>query len=213
MASDKIRNQIIDATLALAAERPFSEIGLGEIAARAGVGLDTLRSAFRMRIEIVSAFVERVDRAAFAATGETTEESSRERVFDVLMRRFDALAPYRTGARSIVAAARTDLMLALALNGMGVRSMGWMLEAADAGRTGLRGALRAQGLALIWARAFGVWLEGEAPDLDKTMAALDRGLTQGEQAVYFVDRVADCAKAPMRNRRAGPPKEEAAAGP
>jgi hypothetical protein len=164
-----------------------------------------------MRIEIVSAFVERVDRAALAGSGETTEESSRERVFDVLMRRFDALAPYRAGVKSIVGAARRDPMLALALNGMSVRAMGWMLEAADAGRTGLRGALRAQGLALIWGRALAVWLEGEAPDLDKTMAALDRGLTQGEQAVHFADRVADCAKAPLRNRRAGPPKEEAAA--
>jgi len=211
MASDKIRNQIIDAALELAAERPYSEIGLGDIADRAGVGLDVLRSAFRMRIEIVSAFVERIDRAVLAGAGETTEESSRERVFDILMRRFDALAPYRAGVKSIVASARRDPMLALALNGMGVRSMGWMLEGADAGRNGLRGAIRAQGLALIWARAFAVWLEGDAPDLDKTMAALDRGLTRGEQAVHFVERAVDCAKAPLRSRSGGPPKEEAAA--
>ena len=211
MATDKIRNQIIDAALSLAAEKPFSEITLAEIAGRAGVGLETLRGAFRLRIEIVSGFVERIDRAVLAGQGETTEESTRERVFDILMRRFDALAPYRAGVKSILSSARTDLVLALALNGIGVRSMGWMLEAADAGRTGLRGAVRAQGLAVIWGRAMSVWLEGEAADLDKTMAALDRGLTQGEQAVHFVERAVDCAKAPMRKRRAADTGEEAAA--
>ncbi len=211
MASDKIRNQIIDATLALAAERPFGDIRMSEIAARAGVGLDDLNGAFRSRVEIVSAFVQRIDRAVLAGEGETTEESSRERVFDVLMRRFDALTPYRAGLRAILHAARTDLLLALALNGMGLRAMAWMLEAADAGRTGLRGAIRAQGLAVIWTRSLGVWLEGETPDLDKTMAALDRGLTQGEQAVHFVERIGDCARAPFKSRRAESPNGEPAA--
>ena len=211
MASDKIRNQIIDATLALAAERPFGDIRMSEIAARAGVGLDDLNGAFRSRVEIVSAFVQRIDRAVLAGEGETTEESSRERVFDVLMRRFDALTPYRAGLRAILHAARTDLLLALALNGMGLRAMAWMLEAADAGRTGLRGAIRAQGLAVIWTRSLGVWLEGETPDLDKTMAALDRGLTQGEQAVHFVERIGDCSRAPFKSRRAESPNGEPAA--
>jgi AcrR family transcriptional regulator len=201
MATEKTRNQIIDALLALAAERRYSEIGLHDIAERAGVSLASLREAFGTRIEIVAAFIERIDRAALSATSETTEESSRERVFEILMRRFDALTPYRAGVKSIVHAAQFDPLFAMGLAGIGCRSMGWMLEGADAGRTGLRGAIRANGLAVIWGRALQVWLDGDAPDLDKTMAALDRALRQGEQVVNFVERVGDCARAPMRRAR------------
>ena len=61
------------------------------------------------------------------------EEPPRERLFDVLMRRLEALAPYKDAVRSLMRSARRNPGLALALNGMALRSQRWMLTAAGIG--------------------------------------------------------------------------------
>ena len=67
--------------------------------------------------------------------------------------------------------------LALALNAMAVRSQSWMLEAAGIGASGPRGALRAQGAALMFGRVLNAWLDDEDEGADAAMAELDRGLS------------------------------------
>ena len=64
---------------------------------------------------------------------------ARERLFDVLMRRLEIMAPYRDAVRSLLRSARSNPPLALALNGLAVRSQQWML---DRGRHRLAGAAR-----------------------------------------------------------------------
>ena len=60
----------------------------------------------------------------------------RERLFDVLMRRLEILAPHREAVRSLLRSARRNPPLALALNGLAVRSQQWMLTAAGIERIG-----------------------------------------------------------------------------
>jgi hypothetical protein len=142
------------------------------------------------------------------------EEPARERLFDVLMRRLEALAPYRDAVRSIMRSARRNPGLAFALNAMAVRSQRWMLEAAGIGTAGPRGALRAQGAALMFARVLSVWIDGEDEGLDRTMAALDRGLASAERWAGFLDDL--CAlpgcvlRRPRRRRRRRDEEAEAA---
>ena len=115
-----------------------------------------------------------------------TEEPARERLFDVLMRRIEALASYKEAVHSLLRSARRNPGLALALNAMAVRSQQWMLEAAGIGAHGPRGALRAQGAALMFARVLRVWFDDDEPGLDRTMAALGRGLASAERWDGFV---------------------------
>ena len=119
--------------------------------------------------------------------GDMTEEPARERLFDVLMRRIEALAPYKEAVRSLLRSARRNPGLALALNAMAVRSQQWMLEAAGIGANGPRGALRAQGAALMFARVLSVWFDDDEPGIDRTMAALGRGLSSAERWDGFLD--------------------------
>ena len=62
-----------------------------------------------------------------------------------------------------------------------------MLEAAGIGAHGPKGALRAQGAALMFARVLSVWFDDDEPGLDRTMAALDRALTSGARWAGFLD--------------------------
>ena len=196
------RDRIIAAFMALLAEKPFEEIGLAEVARRAGVSLAQLRDQFASTGAILSAQVKEIDRKVLAgADTDLEEEPPRERLFEVLMRRVEALTPHKAAVRSLARSAYRDPSLAFALNGLAVRSQQWMLTAADINASGPRGAIRAQGLACLFARVLRVWLDDDDPGLARTMAALDRELARGQRWSNFLDDL--CRFVPRRRHDGG----------
>jgi AcrR family transcriptional regulator len=171
--------RIIDAALAIAARGEWRSAGLAAIAAASGLTLLDVYEAFRSKRAILDGFRRRIDRAVLA--GESAEaERPRDRLFDTLMRRFDALAPHKEAIRALSRDAAGDPLAAL-LHGPGLaRSMAWMLEASGVDSSGLRGAARTHLLVGIWVSAMRVWLADDTPDMVKTMAALDRRLRNTE---------------------------------
>jgi AcrR family transcriptional regulator len=90
------REKIIAAFLALLAEKPIEQIGFAEIAKETGVSLGQLRGEFASTHAIFAAHIKSTDRAVLAADlSDMAEEPPRERLFDVLMRRLEVLAPHR----------------------------------------------------------------------------------------------------------------------
>ena len=193
------RGKIIDALMKLASERSFEDISIRDICAEAGVTLADFRDSFASKGAVLAGLSRRLDRAVLAQdAAELADESPRERLFDVLMRRLEAMAPYREGLREAAAWLRRDPSAALAFNPVVRGSMQFMLEAAGIElEDGPAGVLKLQGFALAWARIVGVWLEDDDPGLSKTMAELDRELTRGERAVTNIDRLTGIAS-PLR---------------
>jgi len=181
------RERVIEAFMLLLAEQPIERIGLAEIAERAGVTLAELRGEFGTPLAILGAQVKELDRKVLAEVDpDMDEESPRERLFDVLMRRVELLAPHREAVRSLLRSARRDPPLALALNAMAVRSQQWMLTAAGIGASGPKGMVRAQGLALLFANVLRTWVDDE-DDNTQTLAALDRELARGQRFAGLLD--------------------------
>jgi AcrR family transcriptional regulator len=211
------REKIIAALLALLAEKPIEQIGLAEIANEAGVSLVQLRGAFSSPLAILAAHIKNIDSAVLALDlSDMEEEAPRERLFDVLMRRLETLAPHRQAVRSLLRSARRNAPLALALNGLAVRSQKWMLTAAGINASGPRGALRAQGLALLFSSVLGTWVRDEDPGLTRTMATLDRALDRGQRLSGFLDDLCIipsrlCRLRPRRRSRSDDSEESAAA--
>ena len=206
------RDKAIDALMALLAEHSFEQIGLAEVAGRAGLKLSQLRAEFGSTLAIFAGHIKDIDRAVLAGgDADMSEEPARERLFDVLMRRLEALAPYKQAVRSALRSARRNPGLCFALNAMAVRSQRWMLEAAGIGASGPRGALRAQGAALMFARVLSVWVDDDEPGLDRTMAALDRGLASAARWAGFLDDLCCIPAAICRGPRRRRPADEGAA--
>jgi AcrR family transcriptional regulator len=196
------RDKIIETFMALLAERPFEEIGFGDIAARSGLTLAQCRGEFSSTIGVLAAQIKELDRKVLAGgDADMAEEPPRERLFDVLMRRLEALAPLRAAVRSLVRSSARNPGLALALNGLAVRSQQWMLTAAEIDAAGPRGLIRAQGLALLYARVLRVWLDDQDPGLARTLAALDRELARGARWASFLDDMARFVPRCGRRRR------------
>ena len=182
------RERIIDAFMTLLAEKPIERIGFAEIAKSARVSLSELRGTFPSMLAILAAQMREIDRAVLAGgDAELADEPPRERLFDVLMRRLEVLAPHRAAVRSLMRSASLNPSLAFALNSLSVRSQQWMLTAADIGASGPRGMLRAQGLALLFASVLRTWIDDQDRGLARTMAALDRALARGQRWAGLLD--------------------------
>jgi AcrR family transcriptional regulator len=207
------RERIVEAFMALLDAHPVEAIEFGEIAARAGVSLAELRNLFGSKLAILAAYLKDVDRRVLAGIdADLRDEEPRERLFDVLMRRIDALTAHKAAVRSLVGSARRNPPLALALNASAVRSQQWMLTAADIPASGPRGQLNAQGLALLFASVLQTWLADEDPGLARTMSALDRALARGQRAAGLVDGLCRiparlCGLRPRRRRDGGEAQE------
>jgi AcrR family transcriptional regulator len=201
------RERIVDAFMGLLGEQPIEEIGWADIAGRAGLSLAELRNMFGSKLAILAAHQKEVDRQVLAGIdADMAQEPPRERLFDVLMRRIDALGPHKAAVRSLIRSASRNPGLAVALNGLAVRSQQWMLTAADISASGPRGMVRAQGLALLFASVLRTWLHDEDAGLARTMSALDRALARGQRFSGFLDdlcRIPACvcrARARRRHR-------------
>ena len=210
------REKIIAAFLTLLANAPFESIGLAEVAGQAGVSLAQLRDEFPSTFAILSAHMKAIDRAVLAADySDMAEEPERERLFDVLMRRLELLAPHRDAVRSLLRSAGRNPPLAFALNRLAVHSQQWMLTAAGTGVSGPRGMIRAQGLAVLFASVLRTWVSDEDPGQARTMAALDRALGRGQRLLGLMQDVCAvparlCRLRPRRRRRRDEDYEEAA---
>ena len=202
------RERIVDAFMALLAERRFDDVGFADIALRSGVPLDRCRAAFGSTLGVLAAQMEAIDRRVLAGGDQDiAEEPPRERLFDVLMRRLEALAPYKTAVRSIARSARRDPALALCLNGLTARSMAWMLTAAGISSSGIRGAIRVQGLACLYTSVLRTWVKDDDPGLARTMAALDRELARAAHWSRWLDELCRLAPNPCRSRWRPPARQ------
>ncbi|MDX2288779.1 MAG: TetR family transcriptional regulator [Hyphomicrobiaceae bacterium] len=188
---DTLEGRIIAAALRLAAERPWREVGVRDIAEAAGTDLAEVRKSFASKADIIVAFMRRIDDEVLKkAVVPQSGQSKRDQLFEVIMSRFDALAPYRAALRSIMADQAADLSLmrpALA-------SQAWMLEAAGIRADGPDGAVRVAGLASVYVSVLRTFLDDEDPGLARTMAVLDRRLRSGERTMGMVDGAFDTVR-------------------
>lgn len=180
----------LDAFLGLVAEKGYMAVALRDVAASAGLGLAELYRRYPDKAALVAGFLARVDAEVIAGTpaANDPEETVRDRLFDVLMRRFDALRPHRAAVQAIRRAGLRDPLLALALGPAVRRSMAAMLEAAGVPSDGIAGALRQSGLLVLYQSVSRVFECDETADSSKTMAALDSRLKRAERLLQFVDK-------------------------
>ena len=196
---------IIESALTLAASRGWSRVGLGDIAEAAEVSLAELRAEFSSKSAIVAAYAAAIDREVLAVRDpEMAGRPATERLFDVLMKRFDLLNAHKDGVGAIMRSCPSDPEAILCGPLVLRRSMRWMLEAADLSSAGLQGGLRVKALSALYLSMLPVWLRDDSEDMARTMAVLDRRLRRLDRLTRTL-----CRFAPRRDWRDTQPAEEA----
>ena len=185
-----IPEHVIDTAMKLAAERGWRDLSLAEIADAAKLPLSKVYPVFPSKPAILGAFSRRIDAAMLSAEEAGARDgTARDRLFDALMRRFDALRPYRLALGNILCAQAGGPVSVLCGLCRIERSLASVLEAAKLSTSGPRGALRIKALGLAYLATLRVFLRDESPDMAATMAALDRNLTRLDRLAGLCSRV------------------------
>ncbi|KUL95403.1 TetR family transcriptional regulator [Bosea sp. WAO] len=184
------RRAVVDALFRLAANRSWDEIELPDIAREAGLSLAEMRGLFPSKLAILGGLGRIADDAVLAGNSDDLmEESYKERVFDLVMRRLDALAPYKAGLRTVMPALRRDPLALAALGRNAVNSWRYMLASAGIRTEDSLGGVRVRGAVLLMSRVAETWLEDDEPELSRTMAKLDRELKSAGRIMARVEDV------------------------
>ena len=165
------RDAVVDALMRLAESRPWSDIELQDIAQEAGISLAELRDMFPSKGAILGGLSRRIDRQVLeGTTDDLAGEPARERLFDVMMRRLDALAPYKRALKRISQGMRGDSLSLAAMNQLALNSQRYMLAAAGISTEDALGFLKLQGAVIIHANTLDTWFDDDEPARARTMA-------------------------------------------
>ncbi|MGE0008072.1 MAG: hypothetical protein AB7S92_21125 [Parvibaculaceae bacterium] len=179
--SDELRDRIVDAALRLAADRPWPEISLADIAAASGVSLAELARHVSGKPQILESFARRMDGRLLASLADDpVEGDAHDRLSDIMLRRLEMLTPHKAAIANIANTPADGPAEWLHLLASSLVTQGWMLAAADINVRGLAGDVAKLGLAKIAVDTLRIWLADDDAGLARTMAALDRKLRDGE---------------------------------
>jgi ubiquinone biosynthesis protein COQ9 len=185
------RGRLIAAALRLAETRGWRDLSLGEIAREAGIPLAQMRKEFQSKGQILAAFSRAVDQAVIEKFPAPGADVARDRLFDVLLTRFEIMQPHKAAIRRIRDDLGASFGEALAQLRPAIKSQYWMLAAAGISGEGGTGLMRIQGLLGVYRRVFAVWLVDDDSGMARTMAALDRRLRRAESIMRGLERIRD----------------------
>ena len=176
-----ISDRLVDAALEMAATQRWQDLSLAKIAAHAGVPIGQALLNHSGRSGILYALVERVDVSVMhSLEDDPLDGTTKDMLFDILMRRFDVMANHRAAMASISAALCRDPLAAACLGKRLLKSMALSLQAAGVSSEGWRGAIKTKVLGAIHLGAFKTWLNDQGQGLSQTMSTLDKCLSRAE---------------------------------
>ncbi|CAA6604625.1 putative Regulatory protein TetR [Rhodospirillaceae bacterium LM-1] len=181
------RLKAAEALMALLGERGWHAVSLSDVADKAAISLADLRELVSCKEGLMTVLGAEIDQRVLRDFEKADAALPvRDRLFDVLMRRLEALTLYKPAFQRLAhdGAKAPSALLAAAVSID--RAMPWMLEAAGVGSSGLAGRLKAKALAAVYLSTVKAWLEDDTPDLGPTMCALDKGLTRCERLLGLV---------------------------
>ncbi|MEZ5823934.1 MAG: hypothetical protein R3C97_04085 [Geminicoccaceae bacterium] len=188
--SKKEKVDLITMAMEMIAEDGWRRFSMAALARRGHIGLDELYRQYAGPGAILAALGRRLDEDMLAGDVSGLDELDvRERLFDILMRRFEAMQPYRPAFAAMAREAARDPSLSLRalcnLDRMAAR----VADAAGIRLHGLAGKAARASLVLAYTRAFRTWLGDESGDMAATMAELDRRLAGLERAAGLACRL------------------------
>ena len=174
-------DRLVDAALELAATQRWRDLSIAKIAAHADVPIGEALLNHSSRLNILYAISDRVDvTVMLSLEDDPLDGTTKDMLFDVLMRRFDVMADHRAAMASFSADLRRDPLSAACLGKRFLKSMTLSLQAAGVSTESCSGAIRTKVLGAIHLNTFKTWLKDEDQGLSQTMSTLDKDLSWAE---------------------------------
>lgn len=211
MVTKRIEEKILAAFGKIVAQRGWMCTELSDIASESGESLARIAEIGTGKTELLRIWLRTINQTVLTAVEKSDEEeTARERLFDVLMVRFEVLSKHRETISRLEKAARCNPLLCGVMMSEMNHSMTWMLQASGISTSGPMGLLRKKGAMFAWYTAYRVWVD-DTGELSKTMAMLDKTLHRGENYLNKADNVVSKLICIRKRCKPAPAKTDAAA--
>jgi AcrR family transcriptional regulator len=171
---------IFSSLFTLIAQKGWFDLTLPQIARALKTPLPELLKTYPDKNALLAAFLGQIDRTVAGSSLDGAGASLKERLFEILMLRFEAMQPYRAGLTKLLDEALgsplSGICLAVEMAPQAARSARLMLELAGYPVRKPLSELTIGGLKLVYLQALRTWKNDASADLSATMASVDRGL-------------------------------------
>jgi len=173
-----MKKRLIQSSLDLAAKTSWVDVSIDDIAAHADVKITDAVVLCPDKQSILMAYGYYVDsQLADNFSNEIWDGmSDKDRLFDVLMDRFDILNENRAGVVSIINAVTLDPRQAICHAPMICQSMENVSKIANVSMDGLMGSVKLTALSALYLKILRDWVRDDSVDMPITMANLDKAL-------------------------------------
>lgn len=185
--AQKKKNILIQALLSVMGDYAWDQISLIDIARAADMPLADVYGFYDVKEDILASYGRQLDRAvAENITPLREDETCRDRLFDILMERYELLAENKSAVLSLFNAIKYDpSQVCTALPHLNA-SLRLMLDLAGMDSSGLRGGMCIAGLSVVYLHGIYNFVHDDSADLTKVMAGLDRDLRHAENFTNLI---------------------------
>lgn len=175
-----LNEQIARASLAILAKQGYDALTPTNVARALKMSPSELARVVSDRARLIACIFGYVDQQVTDQFKDGMDEdaSTHDRLFEVMMARFDILQADRAAFVNILHAWRRDLCLPTTLIPRVLGSMTKMLDCAGVQSDHRLSSLRPLGLSVVYAATLRAWLNDDSDDMAATMAELDKRLNQ-----------------------------------
>jgi ubiquinone biosynthesis protein COQ9 len=186
-AGPSLADRIADMSLEIAAREGWDAVRLDRLGDELGEPFGSVVVVYPTPDRIASTLLRRLDNQVLAQVNRVDDsELPRDRLFEVMMMRFDALQRHRAGYAALISSLSRRPLTAFMRAPSVVHSMALMLIAAGIGAQNPIGVARAHALAIAYASVLRIWLKDDSADMARTMSELDKTLGRLEKIQRMV---------------------------
>jgi AcrR family transcriptional regulator len=181
--------KICEAVLKLATRQAWGSLTLGQIAKATKIPVSQLKKLFADTNALLPALVDYISLQTASSVGTPDlSAAAHDRLFEVMMARFDVLQLHRKAILNIIAETKRNPSLVRHLLPAQSEAMQLMLSLAGFQSAGPKQSLAITGLLVIYGVVLWSWEKDESADMSKTMARLDRYLRFAEKGAKILFR-------------------------
>ena len=181
MAENK-KEKLITLGFKLIEKKGWKYFSLKSLAKANKSDLETIKIFFRNKSQFLESFSEMIDNKVLADIDkeEFNKNSIKDNLFELIMLRFENLNNYKTGLKILLSDLKKSPVELKKIVKKVLDSMDLFLEIANVKNNYLMDFIKVNIIFIIYSYVFKVWLGDQSTEMSKTMAELDKWLSEAE---------------------------------
>ena len=163
-------------------EKGWNDFSLEKLAKEESIKIEDLIFFFKDETKLIESFSEMIDEQVIKEVdlNEFNQNSVKDNIFELIMIRFEKLSPYKKSLDILLKQLKYEPKTLKKLTKKIFNSLDLFLEISNAKNNYVFDFLKLNIMFIIYGYTFKIWLEDDSKDMGKTMAEVDKWLSEAE---------------------------------